>query len=56
MPLQRRRRKDRQIVSLGDSCIERVCDRLDMLNLLTVRVAVLAYIASYIKRLIAWLQ
>ena len=41
MPLQRRRR--RQTVSLGDSCIERVRDRLDLLNMLTVRVAVLEY-------------
>ena len=40
--------EDRQIVSLGDSRIERVRDRLDML---TVRVPVLA---SYIKRLITW--
>ena len=40
-----------QIVSLGDSRIERVHDRL---NMLTVRVAVLESIASYIKRLITW--
>ena len=33
----------RQIVSLGDSRIERVRDCLDMLNMLTVRVAVLEY-------------
>ena len=35
--------EDRQIVSLGDSRIERVRDRLNMLNMLTVRVAVLEY-------------
>ena len=35
--------EDRQIVSLGDSRIERVRDRLDLLNMLTVRVAVLEY-------------
>ena len=46
--------EDGQIVSLGDSRIERVHDRLDLLNMLTVRVAVLESIASYIKRLITW--
>ena len=35
--------EDGQIVSLGDSRIERVRDRLDLLNMLTVRVAVLEY-------------
>ena len=35
--------EDGQIVSLGDSRIERVRDRLDLLNMLTVRVAVLKY-------------
>ena len=35
--------EDRQIVSLGDSRLERVHDRLDMLNMLTVRVVVLEY-------------
>ena len=35
--------EDQQIVCLGDSRIERVRDRLDLLNMLTVRVAVLEY-------------
>ena len=35
--------EDGQIVSLDDSRIERVRDRLDLLNMLTVRVAVLKY-------------
>ena len=35
--------KEGQIVSLGDSRIERVRNRLDMLSILTVRVAVQEY-------------
>ena len=35
--------EDGQIVSLGDSRRERVRDPLDLLNMLTVRVAVLEY-------------
>ena len=35
--------EDGQIVSLDDSCIERVRDRLASLSLLTVRVVVLEY-------------
>ena len=39
----RRRRWTKLIVSLGDSRIERVRDRLDSLSLLTVRVVALEY-------------
>ena len=34
---------ERQIVSLGDSRIERVCSRLAIVSMLTVRVVDLAY-------------
>ena len=37
-------------MSLGDSCIKRVRDRIAFLSMLTVRVVVLG-ITSYIKRL-----
>ena len=35
--------EDRQIVSLGDSCIKRVRDNITFLSMLTVRVVVLEY-------------
>ena len=47
MPLE-----DGQILSLGDSRIQRVRGRLAILSMLTVRVVDLEYTASYIKSLI----
>ena len=44
MPLEKEEEKeDGQIMSLDDSCIERVCDCLSSLSLLPVRVVVLEY-------------
>ena len=51
MPFVKEEEEDAQIVSLGDSRIKCVWDHIAILSMLTVRVVVLEYIASYIKRL-----
>ena len=43
MPFVKEEEEDGQIVSLGDSRIKRVRDRIAILSMLTVRVVVLEY-------------